>query len=100
MDVITRVLTGPRNPREGIISRGKITRLIPITPRGGIKDHRKICFQVTVDLDTYSTQTLQKILRIRLRAGASTHPKRLKRKWLKDGNRNARQKLKIVSNAA
>jgi hypothetical protein len=100
IDVTTRVFTGPRKPSWGIISRGRIRSETPKTPRAGSHTLLRIRFHVSVDVDTYSTHALQKVARRRLKRGARIHPKRLKRKWLKDGTRNARAKLKRVRSVA
>jgi hypothetical protein len=92
-EVATRVLMGPVNPREGIISRGRITSEAQKTPKGGIQAVLRIRVTVTVDCDTYSTQALQKIVRTRLMRGVMINPKSPKRKWEKAGKKRARAKL-------
>jgi hypothetical protein len=77
-----------------------MTRLVQKTPKGGIQAVFSICAGVTVDSDTYSTQPLQNTVRQKLRRGATTHPKRPNRKWDRDGNARARQKLKTVRRTA
>jgi hypothetical protein len=95
-EVATRVLMGPVNPRAGIISRGRIMSETQKTPKGGIHAVLRMRAAVRVDCDTYSTQALQKIVRIRLISGAMMNPKRPKRKWEKAGKKRARAKLKRV----
>jgi hypothetical protein len=55
---------------------------------------------VIVDSDTYSIHPLQKRVRQKLMKGATTQPKRPKRKWEKEGNMRARQKLNTVRRTA
>jgi hypothetical protein len=61
---------------SGIISRGRRMRFMKKIPTGGIQAVLRIRSTVSVDCDTYSTQALQKIVRSRLRTGATTHPRR------------------------
>ena len=87
---------GPVDPKDGIISKGRMMRLAQKIPRGGIHAVLRICPTVIVDSDTYSTQALQNMVRTRLIQGATTQPRRAKRIWESDGKYRAMTKLKRV----
>jgi hypothetical protein len=91
IDVITRILIGPRS---GIEPSGRRIRLIMKIPIGGIQEVSKICVMVKDDFDTYSTHPLQNIVRKRLRMGIIIHPKRGNSE--NDGKNIARPKLHRV----
>ena len=97
IEVIKRVLIGPVNPREGIISRGKMMRFTQKTPSGGIHAVLRIRATVSVDCDTYSIHILQNIVSRKLIVGITTQPKRANKNCDNDGKNRARPKLKRVN---
>jgi len=76
-EVATIFVMGPIP--TGIISSGRIMIFAKKIPRGGIHAVLRIRSTVMVDCDTYSTQALQKIVRHRLRRGATIQPRSAKR---------------------
>jgi hypothetical protein len=65
---------GPSVPIEGIISRGRRRTFIQKIPNGGIHALLSMCSIVIVDLETYSTEAVQKMVSIRLIKGATIQP--------------------------
>jgi hypothetical protein len=76
---------GPSVPIEGIISRGSRTTFIQKIPNGGIHAVRRMCSSVIVDLETYSTAALQKIVSSKLIKGATIQPRSAKRMCDREG---------------
>jgi hypothetical protein len=79
MEVKTRTFTGPR--MAGMLFRGRSTRFTQKTPRGGIHAVASMRPTVIADCDgelTYSTQALQKTVRMKLRRGVTMQPNRAK----------------------
>jgi len=91
IDVIKNTCIGPAKP-SGIISSGNMIILTQKTPNGGIHAVLRICATVNVDCDTYSTQPLQKHVRMRLSSGVIIHPTRANIV----GKKSARPKLQSV----
>jgi hypothetical protein len=96
-EVATTLVKGPSASIEGINSRGSRIRFIQKIPRGGIQAVRRICSRVTVDVETYSTDAVQNIVRTRLIQGAMTQPRSAKRIWDMDGTKSVIPKLQRVS---
>jgi hypothetical protein len=94
IDVNKRVFNGPVN---GNSSKGKINKFTQNTPTGGIHAVLRIRATVNVDCATYSIHPLQKMVRIKLISGITTHPKRAKRNCDNDGKNRARPKLNSVN---
>ena len=82
---------------SGIISKGRSMRFTQKIPSGGIQAVLRIFSTVSVDCDTYSTHPLQKMVRNRLRNGATTHPRRANKICDRDGIYSVIPKLKRVS---
>jgi hypothetical protein len=94
-DVATIFVIGPIP--TGIISRGKSMRFTQKIPNGGIQAVLRICSTVTVDCDTYSMHALQKMVRPRLKRGATIQPRRAKSICESDGIYRLIPKLNRVS---
>jgi hypothetical protein len=79
MDVATIMLSGPSSSVDGMSSNGRRRTFMQKIPRGGIHAVLRICSIVRVDFELYSTAALQKMVRRRLRKGATMQPRRANR---------------------
>ena len=85
IDVATTLVYGPSVPMEGIISRGRRITFIQKIPNGGIHALLSMCSMVILDVETYSTDAVQKTVRIRLIKGATMQPRRANNMCDRDG---------------